>query len=63
MAFENIGYSRPSTVSLPPQAPGVELGKKVKWLICAECDLGPIGWSFEGGEESWLSADRVRYGA
>ena len=63
MAFENIGYSRPSeTMSLPAGAPGMDSGKQVKWLICAECDLGPVGWSFQGGQESWLSADRVRYG-
>jgi hypothetical protein len=34
---------------------------KVKWLICAECDLGPVGWSFEGGKESWVAVERVRY--
>jgi hypothetical protein len=34
---------------------------KVKWLICAECDLGPVGWSFEGGKESWVAMERVRY--
>ena len=62
MAFENIGYSRPSDKSLSDHAPGMQSGKKVKWLICAECDLGPVGWSFEGGDESWLAVDRVRYG-
>ena len=62
MAFENIGYSRPSDKSLPPSAPGMEGGKRVKWLICAECDLGPVGWSYDGSDESWLAVDRVRYG-
>lgn len=62
MAFENIGYSRPSDKTLPSDAPGMESGKKVKWLICAECDLGPVGWSFEGGQESWLDVGRLRYG-
>ncbi|OCF41023.1 hypothetical protein I317_05134 [Kwoniella heveanensis CBS 569] len=47
----------------PMTAPGAGSGgAKVKWLICAECDLGPIGWSWEGGNEAWLVADRVTYG-
>ncbi|EIW72994.1 hypothetical protein M231_00250 [Tremella mesenterica] len=59
--FDNIGYSRPDT-SEKAQARGGPGGEgKVKWLICAECDLGPLGWSFEGGKEAWVSADRVRY--
>jgi hypothetical protein len=63
MAFENMGYSRPSAnLQLGPGAPGLESGKKVKWLSCADCDLGPLGWSYEGGDESWLSVQRVRYG-
>ena len=63
MSFENIGYSRPSDIrTLPLTAPGNGPDAKVKWLICAECDIGPIGWSFEGGNDSWLVADRVRYG-
>lgn len=64
MCFENIGFSKESDMALPPGAPGADgaRGKKVKWLICAECDLGPIGWSYEGGSEAWLGADRVRYG-
>lgn len=72
-AFENIGYSRPdASTTLADSAPGVKAaneraglgGKgKVKWLICAECDLGPLGWGFEGAGEAWLAADRVRYAA
>ena len=34
----------------------------MKWLICAECDLGPLGWGFEGGKEAWVGVERVRYG-
>ncbi len=62
MAFENVGYSRASEKPLSAGAPGNGEGKNVKWLVCAECDLGPIGWSFEGGNESWLDVGRVRYG-
>jgi hypothetical protein len=36
-------------------------GSRIKWLICADCDLGPLGWSYEGGSEAWIAADRLRY--
>jgi hypothetical protein len=68
-AFDNIGFSRPdtsSTITLPTDLPGNDgeegKGKKVKWLICAECDLGPVGWGFEGGKEAWVGVERIRYG-
>ena len=63
MSFDNIGFSRPSDKALGSGAPGSDEGRKVKWLICADCDLGPIGWSYEGGTEAWLAVERVRYGA
>jgi hypothetical protein len=55
-AFENIGFSR--------AIEGVNKGKEksIKWLVCAECDLGPLGWCYEGGSEAWLSVGRVKYG-
>ncbi|KAJ7621169.1 acyl-CoA N-acyltransferase [Roridomyces roridus] len=52
MEFENIGFSR------PVQSPGEE---KIKFLACAECDLGPLGHCKEGGTEFWLSCSRVGY--
>ncbi|THU84913.1 Mss4-like protein [Dendrothele bispora CBS 962.96] len=56
MEFENIGFSRPvESLSLSPS------GKKLKLLACAECDLGPLGWSEEGGTEFWLACSRVGY--
>ncbi|KAE9394079.1 Mss4-like protein [Gymnopus androsaceus JB14] len=56
MEFENIGFSRPvESLSLSPS------GKKLKLLACAECDLGPLGWSEEGGNEFWLVCSRVGY--
>ncbi|TYJ51953.1 hypothetical protein B9479_007442 [Cryptococcus floricola] len=62
--FDNIGFSRPdaSASPLPAHAPGYSAEKKVKWLICGECDLGPLGWSYEGGKDAWLGVERVRYG-
>jgi len=51
MAFENIGFSKPVGGS----------GSKKKLLACAECDLGPLGWSEEGGTEFWLACSRVAY--
>ncbi|TFK93406.1 acyl-CoA N-acyltransferase [Polyporus arcularius HHB13444] len=54
MVFENIGFSR------PVQTAG---GTKLKLLACAECDLGPLGWSEEGGSQFWLACNRVGYRA
>ncbi|KAF8234512.1 acyl-CoA N-acyltransferase [Tricholoma matsutake] len=54
MQFENIGFSR----SLHAQGPS---GKQMKLLACAECNLGPLGWSEEGGSEFWLACARVGY--
>ncbi|WRT63216.1 uncharacterized protein IL334_000119 [Kwoniella shivajii] len=63
-AFENIGFSRPDISNpLPAFTPKDVPGQgKVKWLICAECDLGPLGWSYEGGKGAWLDIKRLRYG-
>ncbi|KAF5373595.1 hypothetical protein D9758_000777 [Tetrapyrgos nigripes] len=56
MQFENIGFSRPvESLSVSPS------GKKLKLLACAECDLGPLGWSEEGGTEFWIACSRVGY--
>lgn len=37
--------------------------KPIKLLICADCDVGPLGWCEEGGEEFWLACSRVKYAA
>jgi len=55
MEFENIGFSRP----VPSLAHTAD--KKLKLLACAECDVGPLGWSEEGGTEFWLACARVGY--
>ncbi|OCH88018.1 Mss4-like protein [Obba rivulosa] len=56
MAFENIGFSRPVQSLSPSSA-------KIKLLLCAECDLGPLGWHEEGSSEFWLACSRVGYRA
>ncbi|KZV67098.1 acyl-CoA N-acyltransferase [Peniophora sp. CONT] len=56
MEFENIGFSR-------PVAPTAEGKKQLKLLICADCDLGPLGYSEVGGTQFWLAANRIRYRA
>ncbi|CAE6487995.1 unnamed protein product [Rhizoctonia solani] len=51
MQFENIGFSR---------AVGGDDG--IKYLSCAECNLGPLGWCVERGPtEFWVNAGRVGY--
>ncbi|KAG6890031.1 hypothetical protein C0995_012488 [Termitomyces sp. Mi166 len=56
MQFENIGFSRP--VNGVTQGGN---GRPLKLIACAECDLGPLGWSEEGGEEFWVACRRVGY--
>jgi ribosomal protein S18 acetylase RimI-like enzyme len=50
MSFENVGFSKP-----------VHSDKPLKFLACAECDLGPVGWCEPGGTEFWVACQRVRY--
>ncbi|XP_054258736.1 guanine nucleotide exchange factor MSS4 [Macrosteles quadrilineatus] len=45
--FENIGYT--NTVD----------GKK--FLICADCELGPLGWQDLETKSSYLAVRRVKY--
>ncbi|KAF9000927.1 Mss4-like protein [Hymenopellis radicata] len=59
MEFENIGFSR--AVEALPLSPEGTTRKKLKLLICAECDLGPFGWCEEGGQKFWLACSRVGY--
>ncbi|KAJ7226083.1 Mss4-like protein [Mycena pura] len=56
MEFENIGFSKPLML-------GGDAGTQMKLLTCAECDLGPLGWSEVGGTEFWLACSRVGYRA
>lgn len=56
MTFENVGFSRNVQ-----RREGEE--KATKFLICADCDLGPLGWSVEGSQEAWVGVERVRYAA
>ena len=62
MIFENIGFSR--TLPIDESSAGVSDGPRlVKLLMCAECDLGPLGWVEDGprGTVYWLVANRVGY--
>jgi len=53
MAFENIGFSKAMEQSSE--------GPRKKLLSCADCDLGPLGWCYEGGSDFWLICSRVGY--
>ncbi|KAI6044537.1 Mss4-like protein [Pisolithus marmoratus] len=57
MEFENIGFTRAIQLGGDTSGPT----KQLKWLICAECDLGPLGWTEVGGKEFWLACSRVKY--
>lgn len=46
--FENVGFSN-----------AVE---GIKYLICADCEQGPIGWCLDSDRETlYVSHDRVNY--
>lgn len=53
MAFENIGFSK----SVPQSTEG----PKMKFLLCADCDHGSLGWTFEGETRYWVICSRVGY--
>jgi len=53
MEFENISFSRPTETGNAP--------KPIKFLACADCELGPLGWCYAGSPEFWLAATRVAY--
>lgn len=53
--FENIGFLRPADL-------GTESGqRKIRYLICAGCDIGPIGYEAIGGKQFLIAANRVGY--
>ena len=46
--FENVGFS--NTVG------------GIKYLICADCEIGPVGWhSIEAKDEFYVALDRVSH--
>ena len=48
LTFENIGFTN--------------LVEKKKYLICADCEIGPIGYqNVEAENEYFVCADRVKY--
>ncbi|TNY23822.1 Mss4-like protein [Rhodotorula diobovata] len=59
LAFENIGFSRNA---LPPSSsasassaaaapPAAQAGATIKYLTCADCDHGPLGWHDTEGRD------------
>ncbi|KAJ7652001.1 hypothetical protein DFH06DRAFT_1094152 [Mycena polygramma] len=58
MEFENIGFSK----AVAPLSAG-DADKQLKLLLCAQYDLGPLGWSEVDGTEFWLACSRVGYRA
>ncbi|KAG8221565.1 Mss4-like protein [Butyriboletus roseoflavus] len=66
MEFENVGFSRSvvragDTTGIGPSPSPIASPKPIKFLICADCDVGPLGWNEEGGKEFWLACSRVKY--
>lgn len=47
--FENIGFTK-------------TVNDREKFLLCADCEIGPIGWtSTDNKDELYVSAERVKY--
>ncbi|XP_060833603.1 guanine nucleotide exchange factor MSS4 homolog [Rhopalosiphum padi] len=46
--FDNIGFSKT-----------VESG--IKYLICADCEIGPIGWYDDNTKQSYVALSRVKH--
>lgn len=55
LAFENIGFTRslpPSSSHPPPgQAQPSTTTSQIKYLTCADCDFGPLGWHDTEGRD------------
>ena len=48
--FENVGFSK-------------NVNESEKYLICADCEIGPIGWhDVRNAKEFFVAAERVKYG-
>lgn len=64
LSFENIGFSRnaapptpsPSTSSQTIPTPPIAAGT-IKYLICADCDQGPLGWHDTEGRDLGLEVE------
>ena len=47
--FENVGFTK-------------TVGSSIKYLICADCEIGPIGWHDINDKTTYLiAAQRVHY--
>lgn len=47
--FENVGFSK-------------TVDDGTKYLLCADCEVGPIGWShIDNRCEFYIAAERVQY--
>ena len=56
LAFENIGFSRNAAAPSPssPSATSPAAVANIKYLTCADCDHGPLGWHDTEGRDLGL---------
>ncbi|KAI9011288.1 Mss4-like protein [Gaertneriomyces semiglobifer] len=60
MSFENIGFSKPVGGAQGDKPHKDDsLPTDIRYLSCADCDIGPVGAQIEG--RFLVAADRVRY--
>lgn len=67
LAFENIGFTRslpPSSSHPPPgQAQPATTTSQIKYLTCADCDFGPLGWHDTEGRDLGVEVQEENEGA
>ncbi|GAA5881788.1 hypothetical protein JCM16303_006452 [Sporobolomyces ruberrimus] len=68
LAFENIGFTRslPPSSSHPPPGqapPSMTTTSQIKYLTCADCDFGPLGWHDTEGRDLGVEVQEENEGA
>ncbi|KAI9193712.1 Mss4-like protein [Polychytrium aggregatum] len=59
MVFENVGFSKPvADLERLPEATAQLVGR---FLCCADCDEGPLGYESKADRKLWIASDRVSY--
>lgn len=48
--FDNIGFTKPVTSE-----------STVKYLICADCEVGPLGWHCISSKKNYVALARVKH--
>ncbi|KAK4057497.1 hypothetical protein OIO90_001566 [Microbotryomycetes sp. JL221] len=63
LSFENIGFSRNTTLPINStlQTSSTTSEEMIKYLICADCDLGPLGWHDTQGKDLGFEVEQENH--